>query len=316
MRLLSHKKNNILRRVKMKSILISAVVLAAALPTVVAAQTLDGSATVGYGYSNVMGGANIHTPSIDGRFDYDTGTGLHYGVDISGFRGTVNGLNGKVSAFTGGLNAGYKFSNGLNVGAYGESASVDVTGLGGDRTAHSIGLTGGYDVETAKISGFIGRTKTNPSLPAGTDVKDYGIAGRVSASDQVTIGGSLVRSTVSNGGASADLDFVGLGGAFKVDPSWTLFGGLTDSNLSSLGSVTTFGLGASFDLSNAMREGTNVSVEIARSNVTGTGHMNTLRIGLSVPIGVGSNPVPLNSVADAAMSPRHNAITSAVLSGF
>jgi hypothetical protein len=300
----------------MKSILISTAALAIALPAMVAAQALNGTATVGYGYNDVMGGANIHTPSIDGRFDYDTGNGLHFGGDISGLRGSANSLTGKVSALVGGLNGSYRFSNGFNVGAYGESASVNVTGMAGDRSVNSIGLMGGYDVETAKVSAFFGNSKTRPSLPAGAKMRDYGIMGRFSASDQFTVGGSLVRSTISGGGASADLDFAGIAGAYRMGQSVTVFGGLTDSNLNTLGSVTTFGLGASFDLSTHMSEGTNVSVEIARSNVTGAGHMNTLRVGLSVPIGSSSNSVPLNSVADTAMNPRHNALSSAILSAF
>jgi hypothetical protein len=153
-------------------------------------------------------------------------------------------------------------------------------------------------------------------LSAGVDVRDYGISARFNASEQFTFGGSLVRSTVSGGGDSIDLDFAGVAAAYRIDPSWTAFGGLTDTNLESIGSVTTFGLGASYDMSNYMREGSNMSVEVARSKLTGTGHINTLRIGLSVPIGGTASSVPLNSVADSAMSPRHNALTSAILSAF
>ncbi|MGO4908452.1 hypothetical protein ACEN2J_08985 [Pseudorhodobacter sp. W20_MBD10_FR17] len=300
----------------MKSILISTAAVAMALPAMVAAQALNGTATVGYGYNDVMGGSNIHTPSIDGRFDYDNGNALHFGGDISGLRGSANGLTGKVSALVGGVNGKYQFSNGFNLGAYGERASVDVTGLAGNRSVNSIGLMGGYDVETTKVSAFFGNSKTSKALAAGSKMKDYGIMGRFTASDQLTLGGSLARSTVSGSGSSADLDFVGIAGAYRMGQSVTVFGGLTDSNLSTLGSVTTFGLGASFDMSSHMSEGTNVSVELARSNVTGAGHMNSLRVGLSVPIGSSSNAIPLNSVADTAMNPRHNALSSAILSAF
>lgn len=300
----------------MKITLISTLAVAATLPAMVAAQAFDGTAMVGYAYNDTAGSSGIHTPSIDGRFGYDAGNGFRFGADISGIHGSENGVSGNVSVLTGGLYGTYKFSNGFNLGMYGESASLDATGLTGDLTANSIGVMGGYDIETTKVSAFTGRTKTSPSLPAGVDVKDYGLAARFNASEQFTFGGSIVRSTVSGGGASIDLDFAGVAGAYRVDPSWTVFGGLTDTKLESIGSVTTFGLGASYDMSNYMREGSNMSLELARSKITGTGHMNTLRVGLSVPIGGTASSVPLNSVADSAMSPRHNALTSAILSAF
>jgi hypothetical protein len=300
----------------MKITLLSTFAVAVSLPAMVAAQSFDGTAMVSYAYSDPEGSSGIHTPSIDGRFGYDAGNGFRFGADIAGIRGSENGVSGNVSVLTGGLYGTYKFSNGFNLGMYGETASLDATGLTGDLTANSIGVMGGYDIETTKVSAFTGRTKTSPSLSAGVDVRDYGISARFNASEQFTFGGSLVRSTVSGGGDSIDLDFAGVAAAYRIDPSWTAFGGLTDTNLESIGSVTTFGLGASYDMSNYMREGSNMSVEVARSKLTGTGHINTLRIGLSVPIGGTASSVPLNSVADSAMSPRHNALTSAILSAF
>jgi hypothetical protein len=300
----------------MKITLLSTLAVAAAFPAMVAAQAFDGTAMVGYAYNDAEGSQGVHTPNIEGRFGYDAGNGFRFGADLSGMHGSENGVSGDLSLLTGGLYGSYKFANGFNLGMYGENASIDVSGLADDLSARSIGLMGGYDIETTKVSAFMGRSKTSPSLPEGVDIKDYGIAARFNASEQFTFGGSIVRSTVSGYGVSADLDYAGIAGAYRIDPSWTVFGGLTDTKLESSGSITSFGLGASYDMSNYMREGSSMSLEVARSKLTGVGHMNTLRVGLSVPIGGTASSVPLNSVADAAMNPRHNALTSAILSAF
>jgi hypothetical protein len=300
----------------MKINLILPLGVAVLLPCALAAQTFDGSVTVGYGLSDISGLGTVHTPSIDGRFGYDLGNGLKFGADISGVRGSKNGLTGNISALSAGVFGAYSFANGVNLGAYSETASVDATGLTGDISVHSYGLLGGYDIETVKVTGFFGKSNTSPNLPAGVDIKDMGISGRVQVSDQVTVGGSLARSTVSGGGASVDLNTIGLAGSFQVDQSWTVFGGLTDASISNVAGITTFGLGASYDMSGSLRQGSAVSLEVARSNVGGVGNINTLRIGLSVPLGATSNAVPLNSVAESAMNPRRNTLATGILSTF
>ncbi|SEM70074.1 hypothetical protein SAMN05216227_1001136 [Pseudorhodobacter antarcticus] len=300
----------------MKFNLILPLGVAALLPCALFAQTFDGSVTVGYGLSDISGLGTLHTPSIDGRFGYDLGNGLKFGADISGVRGSKNGLTGNVSALSAGVFAAYGFGNGVSLGAYGETASVDATGLTSDVSVHSYGLLGGYDVDQVKVTGFLGKSNTSPNLAAGTDITDLGIAGRFQVSDQVTLGGSFARSTVSNGGASLGLNALGLAGSFRANESWTVFGGLTDASISNVAGITTFGLGASYDMSGSLRQGSAVSLEFARSNVGGVGNINTLRIGLSVPLGATSNAVPLNSVAETAMNPRRNTVATGVLSTF
>ena len=101
--------------------------------------------------------------------------------------------------------------------------------------------------------------------------------------------------------------------------SFSLFGGVATTAISGTGvDATSFGLGAGYDLGASLGNSV-VSLELGRTNLgtpVGSGHMNTVRLGLTVPLGRSKAAVPQNSVAGAVLNPTKNAVSQTVLTAF
>ena len=106
----------------------------------------------------------------------------------------------------------------------------------------------------------------------------------------------------------------------SVTETLSIFGGLSKSTLDIVDTdLTSFGLGVNYDLAAATGVNASLSVELARSNLSiggADGSVDTVRFGFSIPLGKGDFSVPLNSVADAVINPRHSVISSTVLAAF
>lgn len=306
---------------KTSTSLLSALVLAG-LPGMAAAQEFSGAITLGYGMTDLSDvSEDITTTTLDGRFGMDLGNGFRFGADLSVGRGKIDGVPESLTASMIGVYGAYSFDGGFSLGAYVEDAELDIEGAPTDLSATSYGLMAGYDMGQARFGGFLGRTTTDPDLPAGIDVRDFGLTLRYAAAPEFTLGASFVRTEVSDGVTDVDLDFLGVAGAYTIDPTWSLFGGISNASVDLIDAdVTTFGLGVSYDLSSKLGAGSSLSLELARSNASvgggGDGHLNTVRLGLSIPLGSQGFTVPMNSVADSIMNPRHSALSSTVLSVF
>lgn len=298
-----------------------AALLCVVAPTLVIAQDFSGAVTLGYGSSDVEGiSEDLSTLSLNGRAGVDFGNGFRLGIDHGVQSIDIDGVAEDVSIVAMGIYGAYRFNNGMSLGGYAEKAKLDVDALATDLSATSYGLMGGYSAGAAHLSGFFGKTTTDPDLPAGVDIRDIGLAVKYAAAPNLTLGASAMRSRISDSVTDLDVDFIGLAGAYGVAENWSLFGGLSRASLDLVDAdVTSFGVGVSYDLSSHLRMGSSVSLELARSNasVAGVdGDLDTVRLGLSIPLGGDGFSVPMNSVADSVMAPRHNAITSAVMSAF
>lgn len=290
--------------------------LVALSPVVAAAQEYSGGVTLGYGHTDVSDSdtdANILT--LDGRFGVDLGNGLRFGADISGANVDIDGAADDLDQSVVGIYGAYGFANGTSAGLYVERADVD-----DDLTLTSYGLMLGYEAEGAALGGFYGESDTDPALPNGGDVQDYGVTFRYTGAEGYTVGASALRTEISSNGRELNYDFAGIAGSYAVAPSWTLFGGLSDISLDELElDVTTLGLGVSYDLSAVSRANASVSLEVARSEteVSGLeGDETSVRLGLSIPLGSRGFVVPMNSVADSVLNPRHSAMSTSMMSAY
>ncbi|HSF65689.1 MAG TPA: hypothetical protein VLA78_14970 [Paracoccaceae bacterium] len=295
--------------------------MASTLPGLALAQDFSGAATLGYGLSSVDGTSDDLTSlTLDGRFVYDAGNGLTFGGDLSVARVDVDGVSENLTGSAYGVDVAYRLQNGLSLGAYLERAEIDVSGLG-DIAATSFGIEAGYGVGQADIRVFAGRTDTSPELPPGIDVRDLGVTATYAISDRLSLGAALVNTEISGFGDSVDLRFVGVAGAYSLNDQWSFFGGITETSVGVLDAdVRTMGLGLSYDMSQLVNFGSVASLELARTrgSVSGFGSadVDTIRLGLTIPLGSGDADVPLNSVADTVFNPRRNALSQGVLAAF
>lgn len=285
------------------------------------AQEYSGAITLGYAKSDVSDiSENIYTNSLDGRASVHFDNGVTLGANANAVRGHMQGTSGHITGTVFGVQGGYQLPSSLRFGVYAEKAKLDVTGLGTDPSATSAGITAGYDYAGVKMDGFIGRTTTNPDLPSGIDVNDYGIMVRYTAMPKLTLGGNLMRTRVSGGGDHINLDMIGVAGAYEFNDQWTAFGGVTRTKVSDLDAkATTFGLGVSYDLSSLVNFKSSASLEYARTKADlggGDGSLNSVRLGFTIPFGQATSKMPLNSVADSILNPTHSVASSTVLNAF
>jgi hypothetical protein len=301
-----------------KSILAAACLVA--MPFAAAAQDISGGITLGYGNTNVQGSStDLNQLTFDGRVKADLGNGLTLGARGDSVQLSASGTSGSINGTLLGVDGSYKLANGVSFGAYAEQAQLSFSGGGGTLTGNSYGLTAGYASNGLSLDGFVGRTDTN-IFGSGVDMTTIGLGAKYQAAPNLTIGGSLARTRLSSGGTNVDLTAIGVAAAYEINQEVGVFGGITQTSLdlASL-DLTTFGLGVSYNMAKMTNFPAVASFVLARSTVDlggGSGHLDTIRLGLTIPLGTAGNKVPMNSVADSIFSPSHSVISSAVLSTF
>ena len=301
----------------------SLVVLAAIAPNLLAAQTFQGAATLGYGHSSVSdGGGDVSAPTLDAFGVVDFDNGLFLGLDGKFANIDPDAISGDLSLFDLGSTLTYQFTSGATVGAYLDYADTDLnTGLGFDLSgdATSYGIAGGYVAEGFGFEAWVGETETSPDLD-GVDWTDYGALFRYRASETAQFGAHYVRSELSGSGEKIDLSSFGIGGYYQFAQGWGTYAGISRQSLSDFDAdTTTYGIGVDYDFRQTSEFPAQLSLELARTDldVGGlSGDMDTVRVGLTFPLGKRTVATPLNSVARAAMAPRHNALTTLVDTAF
>ncbi len=295
---------------------ISILAMISLTPAIAGAQEFNGAATLGYGQSSISNGGGdfgTFTGDFTGTLSFDNG--LHWGFDAKYYNADPDNISGDVSLWDLGTTLNYQFDNGGVLGGYLDYADFD-SGLGLNLSSDvtSYGISGGYVVENAGFEAWIGESETSPSLPNGTDWTDFGARFRYQASDSAVFGGHYVRSDVSGGGVNLDLYSVGLGGYYRFNSGWGTYAGLVHQSFSDLDlDYTTLGIGVDYNLLEISEIPGQVSLELARTDIDvggASGDIDTLRFGLTFPLGGRTSSTPLNSVARAAMAPRHNALTT------
>lgn len=292
-----------------------------AVPGVMAAQEFQGAGTLGYGHSSISnGGGDLSSYTLDAAGTVSFDNGLHIGLDGRLAKVDPDQVSNDVDAADFGLKLNYQFTSGAVVGGYVDHANLDVSGTTFDGDVTSYGLSGGYVINNFGGEVFIGESETSPSLPSGADWMDYGLKLRYNPAENVRVGGHVIQSELSQGGTDIDLTSWGLGGSYGFANGWSGFAGINRFDVDNVNlDATTFGFGVGYDLKQVSQIPALVSVELARTDLSAGGtsaDVDTIRFGVTMPLGKAKGTPPLNSVANAAMSPRHNAVSNLVNTAF
>lgn len=76
------------------------------------------------------------------------------------------------------------------------------------------------------------------------------------------------------------------------------------------------GIGLGYDLGAKAGFSATVSLEVAKTDFGTGSDMDAVRLGLTVPFGAKGPALPMNSVADSILNPRHGAFNAAMTSAF
>lgn len=286
-----------------------------AVPGAGLAQAVDGAITLGYGYSSVSNDRpDVSSYSADGQGTVGFQNG--FSLDLSG---SLQHDNPKRGSNAGVLAAGsvlnYRFLSGPVVGAYLEYASMDSNGLlGRNINATSYGVTGGYENDLFHAKLFFGGTNATAIVGATSDWTDYGVIASYTPMQSATLAGYWMRSDIDARRYDTKATSFGIAGDYAFYSGFSAFGGINRLNFDALDvNATSFGVGVGYDLSQATRLPAQLSLELARTVVDPVGrntNVDTVRVGVTIPLGLRDGSAPLNSVANNVISPRHNPVST------
>jgi hypothetical protein len=286
-----------------------------ALPAVLAmtaAQGQEHSGAVTLGLSNGTFGNDddeLSRLSLEGILDADFGNGFTLGTDLGFSRSKINEFD--VNATDLRLKPRYRFANGLTAGAYVEHVSFSADG--DDLSLTGYGLSLGYQTDTLDVALHVGETESDGGF-GGEALSDVGLTLLYTPSEALAVGAQLVRSDGNND----SLETLRLGAVHALNGDWTVFGGLDFASIDDT-DFTTFGIGASYSLASVFGRPAALSFEYERTSLDGgfgDSDLDTLRLGLTIPLGPTGVQEPINSTAHLALRPRHNALPTLVASGF
>lgn len=162
----------------------------------------------------------------------------------------------------------------------------------------------------------MGNTSISPPvLPV--DIDNLGIAMSYTGQPGLEAGATWLRAELSSGGVSENIDFKGVAASYVFKDAFIVYGGMSKADFFLGGSdLDTMGLGLGYDLGATTGFSATVSLELARTDFgTGT-DLDAVRLGLTVPFGAKGPALPMNSVADSILNPRHGAFNAALTSAF
>jgi hypothetical protein len=290
----------------------------AVVPGLAAAEiTVTGGATLTYGkLDGAFGPGDMKEKGIDGRMKLDFGNGILFGVQVGKIDMPVSGtpvsLQGEFIA----LDAAYRFANGMRVGAYADRLTMGIDLSPVDLTLKTNGLSLGYEGQGFDVEAFVGKTSVSP--PIGTiDIKNKGVAVSYTGQPGLEAGATWLRAELSSGGASENIDFKGVAASYVFKDSFIVYGGMSKADFFLGGSdLDTMGIGLGYDLGAKAGFSATVSLEVAKTDFGTGSDMDAVRLGLTVPFGAKGPALPMNSVADSILNPRHGAFNAAMTSAF
>ncbi|MDQ2067731.1 hypothetical protein Q9295_15245 [Xinfangfangia sp. CPCC 101601] len=289
------------------------------------AQDFSGAVTLGYSHTKQSDlEVSLNGLTLDGRADFALGNGLTFGARYNSFSLDVAGFDLDINGSLIGLDVKYAISDAFSAGVFleqaeigGELGGVKVSSLAASKT---VGIEGHYTSGNLEFGAFYATSTPGglaAMLLAGTDMSHFGLSAQYNASAAFTVGGSFMRTTVEapGGGMSFDLDYVGLAAVYSVNDSTSLFGGWSKTSQGDLDiALSTLAVGGAYDLSERAGMPLIASLELARTtlDIAGGGFeptVESIRLGLTMPLGRGSVKAPLNSTADAILNPSHTVIS-------
>jgi hypothetical protein len=289
-------------------------------PALAVAQDMSGAFTLGFGDHEISDiDQGLSTATLDGRVNLTFANGMTFGVNAGYLDLGIDGAPVDITATFVGLDLGYKMTSGLSFGVYAEQLTADA-GLVIDLSLKSIGAKVGYETGSLDLGAYLGRTSVSPDI-AGIEADTFGLSAKYAAMPNLTLGGTFQRATLSVGGGAdeADVDLLGIAGAYDINEQFSMFGGISRTSIDEADAdITTMGLGLGYNLDLGGFAST-VSLELARTDLSvfgGGTDLDTVRLGLTLPLGGAGTEAPLNSVADSIFNPRHGAVNAALTGAF
>ena len=297
----------------MKNSTLLALLLSAA-PVAAQAESITGGLTLSYTQHRQDFG-DIKTTGLDGRLAIDMDNGLRFGFDAGYARMTPEGAPFDFNAEFYSLAASYGFGGGFRAGVFADRLTLGVGIAPIDVTLSTNGLSLGYEGNGFEGEAFFGKTSLNVPLPF--EIDNYGVYGHYTGMDKLDVGAAFLRAHLTQGGNSTDMDFTGVAATYLATPSIMVFGGVgqLDMGLLTSSDIDSIGLGVSYDLGANMGFASSVSIELGRTS-QGSADANVVRLGLTIPLGKSGPVLPMNSVADAVLHPRHGAFNAGITAGF
>lgn len=298
--------------------------IAAMLPAAASAQEMSGMLTLGYSSTDIPGlSDDLSGATLDfaGSANFANGFSLSGGVGLSNH--DTDGLPGQLQMSTYDLEASYAFGNHWSLGAYAEKSAMELTIINEDISMRSFGLTMGYKTDRVAVELYAGKSETDPEMPAGLDLKDAGLRMSFAVSDRTNMTLRAGLSRLSGAGIpDVDLTAIGLSATHMLTDRWMVFGGLDMASLDVMGDsldATSVGLGAGYRFDISGRP-VLLTMELARTSLSVDGlfdeDLDTIRVGLSLPLGAAGTKAPLNSLASSVAEGRHSTLTSTLLGVF
>lgn len=300
----------------MKKIALAAL-LASTAPLAAMADTTTGALTLSY-TQHSQGGFDIETKGIDGRLAVDMDNGLSFGVEIGSSTMSQDGAPFDYEAEFYSVDASYRFGNGFRAGLYADRLSMGIDLLPIDMTLKTNGVTLGYAGNGFDVEGIFGQTSMSiPFMMMPVDISNYGIVARYTGMDKLVAGATFLRANISNGVEDENIDFRGVAATYEINDRLMVFGGAGQMNMPILmGDLNSFGLGVSYDIGASMGYSASLSAEFGRLTNDSSDHQNVLRVGLTIPLGKSGPVLPMNSVADAILNPRHGAFNAGMTAAY
>lgn len=296
----------------MKKTTLFALMISAA-PIAAQAETVTGGLTLSYTqHDNDFG--DMSTTGVDGRLAVDMDNGLSFGVDLGHSTMSVDGAPFDFNAEFMSVSAGYRLGNGLRAGVFADRLTLGVDVAPVDITLKTNGVELGYAGNGYEVDAFFGKTSLSVPFVSG-DIDNLGVSAHYTGVEGLDVGATFLRARLSDGGASADIDFKGAAATYMVNSSVMVFGGIGQLDSEFLGEVDSIGLGASYDLGAMTGFASSLSLEVGRTSLDGS-DLDVIRLGLSIPLGKSGPVLPMNSVADAILNPRHGALNAGLTAGF
>lgn len=290
------------------------------------AQDFSGEVTLGFSRSNydTLPGLDVDALTFDGRFHVALAEGWSVGARYNSFDqdyGEEFGFFGNLMGFE----VDYQINETFTVGAY-----MEHYGIGGKSgpyrisdviTMRSVGIEGHYTIDNLKIGAHFGATQPGGGMlaDANVDATDIGLSFNYDVNEKLLVGGSVVRTNFSQDDfADGHMTVSGIAAVYRATDEINMFGGL--ARISGNGtnfSDSTLSLGGTYDLSASMGMPLVASLELARtkSDMLAEGeNIDSVRLGLTIPIGKGKVQAPLNSSVDAILNPTRTAYSQWFLS--
>jgi hypothetical protein len=293
----------------------------ALLATTAAAQAQEFSGGLTFSYGTIDSddaGTDVSATGIDGRMKMAFENGATIGLQVGKIDLGIDGVPFDLTGEFVGIDGAYRFTNGMSLGAFAEQLSVGIDVLSDDLSLKSYGLTAGYEMEHLDLGAFVGASTTSPDL--GIDVRNYGLTAQYGASSQLTFGGAYLNANLESGGTDVDISFTGIAATYAFTDAVMAFGGFSRSSIDLADvDVDTMGLGVGYDLTQVAGFASTVSLELARTTLSSGGFesdLDTLRFGVTFPFAKTGTALPMNSVADSVLNPRHGAFNAALTSAF